>query len=116
MPDTNRTSVKPMMEQYERIRVIVKNWGSYSRITVISVEEIVDAESQLCGRVCAMNIAKGHTAASARCHVQLQLAALMRATALASADVQAMYLARMKAGEFGSMEPCFYTYYSYRYI
>lgn len=62
-----------------------------------------------------MNIAQGHTAASSRCRLQLQ-PALMRSTALANADVQAMYLARMKAGEFGSMEPCFYTYYSYRYI
>lgn len=63
-----------------------------------------------------MNIAQGHTAASSRCRLQLQLVALMRFTALANADVQAMYLARIKAGEFGSMEPCFYTYYSYRYI
>ena len=62
-----------------------------------------------------MNIAKGHTAAS-RCSLQLQLAALIRATVLRSADVQTMYLAGEKAGEFGSMKTCFHTYYSYRYM
>lgn len=83
---------------------------------ISTVEEIVEVIPNYCGKVSRMNIAQEHIAAFSCYHPQLQLAAPVCFAAPAGAGVRAMYLARMKAGEIGSMEPCFYTYYSYRYI
>ncbi len=62
-----------------------------------------------------MQIAHGHTAALNRSRLQRALAALVRATALAEADVRNVYeVAASPSGD--ASQTSFFTYYCYRYL
>ncbi len=62
-----------------------------------------------------MRLAHGHTAAFNRSCLQRALAALVRSTALAEADVRNVYEVASSASGNASRSS-FYTYYSYRYL
>ncbi len=62
-----------------------------------------------------MKLAHGHIAAFKRSCLQRDLAALLRATALAKADVRTVY--EVADRTFGNAsQTSFLTYYSYRYL
>ena len=65
-----------------------------------------------------MMTANGHIAAENRCMLQLRLAALVRATVLRAADVQAVYVAdaAVDAASATAGKSTHPTYYSYRYL
>ncbi len=62
-----------------------------------------------------MKTANGHTAAENRSLLQVQLAALMRATALRSAEIQSVYVVDAPASHAAN-KASYPTYYSYRYL
>ena len=62
-----------------------------------------------------MRTANGHTAAEDRSLLQVQLAALLRATALRSAEIQSVYVVDAPATRVAS-KSAYPTYYSYRYL
>ena len=62
-----------------------------------------------------MKLASGHTAAFDRSCLQRAIVALVRATALAEADVRNVYeVAASTSGD--ASKTSFLTYYSYRYL